>query len=116
MEKEKFPVAMFETDNKGVLLILFSYYRPNEQILHTEIKCCRRSQPCINGGTCAADGTGYRCTCPAGLVGVHCEMNNNECESRPCENGATCVDLLDSFFCVCAQGYSGRDCNVIEVR
>ena len=39
--------------------------RPNDEICHPN--------PCQNGGTCRAHRVGYKCTCPVGYSGGHCQ-------------------------------------------
>ncbi|MCA9518052.1 MAG: hypothetical protein KC635_24100, partial [Myxococcales bacterium] len=66
--------------------------------------------PCKNGGTCAAVGTGFSCTCAAGWSGDTCTTNVDDCAPSPCENGGVCVDGVDGYTCTCAAGYYGDTC------
>lgn len=53
---------------------------------------------------------GYRCTCPVGFTGEHCEINVDDCQGDPCLNGGTCVDHVNRFRCQCVPGYVGLLC------
>ena len=51
------------------------------------------SDPCRNGGTCAAaNSTDFRCLCPDGYTGVDCEVNIDDCLTTDCAIGTAYVD------------------------
>ncbi|XP_076000891.1 neurocan core protein-like [Genypterus blacodes] len=68
------------------------------------------TNPCLHGGKCLPQGTGYSCYCPQGYAGENCEIDIDDCQSEPCENGGTCVDKIDSFLCLCLPSYGGDTC------
>ncbi|XP_053982276.1 neurogenic locus protein delta [Hylaeus volcanicus] len=98
------------------------------------------SKPCLNGGSCSMEPSygnssqpssaasvpkpstdaatsrqhhraGYRCTCPPGWRGHHCEISTRSCRDSPCHHGASCEDdSLRGYVCRCPPGYTGNDC------
>ncbi|XP_017761441.1 PREDICTED: neurogenic locus protein delta [Eufriesea mexicana] len=99
------------------------------------------SNPCLNGGSCTMETSygnssqatalglpkgsidsssssssstrqqHYRCTCPPGWRGRHCEISSRSCRDSPCHHGATCEDdSLHGYVCRCPPGYTGNDC------
>uniref|UniRef100_A0A3B4AZ78 Neurocan b n=1 Tax=Periophthalmus magnuspinnatus TaxID=409849 RepID=A0A3B4AZ78_9GOBI len=68
------------------------------------------TNPCLHGGKCLPQGTGYSCYCSQGFTGENCEIDVDDCQSEPCENGGTCVDKVDSFLCLCLPSYGGDTC------
>ncbi|XP_037132276.1 neurocan core protein-like isoform X1 [Syngnathus acus] len=68
------------------------------------------TNPCLHGGRCLPQGTGYSCYCPQGYAGENCEIDVDDCQSEPCENGGTCIDKIDSFLCLCLPSYGGDTC------
>ncbi|MDI1480152.1 hypothetical protein [Polyangium sp. y55x31] len=68
------------------------------------------ADPCQNGGSCAANSTGYTCACPAGFTGTNCQINIDECENNPCLHGS-CTDGVNSYTCACDPGWTGKDCD-----
>ncbi|GCC41413.1 hypothetical protein chiPu_0025510, partial [Chiloscyllium punctatum] len=76
------------------------------------------SQPCDNGGTCINLINTYKCSCPRGTQGVHCEINLDDCnpqlDSLPldprCFNEGRCVDRVGGYSCICPPGFVGEHC------
>ncbi len=66
--------------------------------------------PCMNGGTCASNSSGFVCTCAPGYSGPNCGTNIDDCLPNQCMNGGTCEDRVNSFACTCAAGFSGTNC------
>jgi Notch-like protein len=46
----------------------------------------------------------------SGFMGIHCEVNINECLSMPCENNSTCEDITAGYVCYCTPGWQGQNC------
>jgi hypothetical protein len=71
--------------------------------------------PCENGGTCAASGSSFTCTCTGGFTGTNCEIPPappDPCSPNPCENGGTCAASGSSFTCTCTGGFTGTNCEI----
>ena len=58
---------------------------------------CAGGQPCQNNGTCSSTTDSYRCECPRGFTGSHCQHRVDYCAGSPCFNGGSCVGDLDGF-------------------
>ncbi|XP_046357697.1 uncharacterized protein LOC124136007 [Haliotis rufescens] len=79
---------------------------------------CKRgvSQPCLNGGTCQADG---ECMCTPAYLGPNCEVDPTRhdgtgCDSRCGANGWCIADSSSGstlISCVCAAGWAGNRCD-----
>ncbi|XP_022105727.1 sushi, von Willebrand factor type A, EGF and pentraxin domain-containing protein 1-like [Acanthaster planci] len=74
-----------------------------------EINECE-SSPCEHQATCVDLMGGYRCDCPPGYHGIHCEIDN--CMGHVCANGATCVSGSTNYLCQCRDGYEGDYCKI----
>ena len=64
------------------------------------------SNPCPAYSTCQGEFDSYKCLCPPGFVGKHCE---NICSLNPCQRGR-CVQnnsTAKGFYCVCPRKYTG---------
>ncbi|XP_022807757.1 signal peptide, CUB and EGF-like domain-containing protein 2 [Stylophora pistillata] len=75
----------------------------------TENKCCLNM--CYNNGTCLVVFTdeGYKCVCPPGYAGDHCEKDVDECTTNThyCDINAECNNTEGSFNCNCKVGFKG---------
>ncbi|XP_060536934.1 neurogenic locus protein delta [Cylas formicarius] len=73
---------------------------------------CTRT-PCLNGGSCARNGSYDVCVCPTGYHGSHCQSRTHTrtCADKPCSNGGTCQDSRNGgFACSCRPDFGGVDC------
>ncbi len=43
-------------------------------------------------------------------LGLHCEINIDDCLEDSCKNGAQCEDLINDFRCICTSFFSGQFC------
>ncbi|CAF4070822.1 unnamed protein product [Adineta steineri] len=75
---------------------------------------CKIANPCQNDGNCTDDNTtsyGYICSCPFGLNGINCELDNRLCKPYICLNHGTCNETSDTTFdCLCDNGWEGNHC------
>ncbi len=62
--------------------------------------------PCLNGGTCAANGLVAQCTCVDGYSGYRCEIPSASCSGIDCGDNGICVEGT----CTCDAGYEGDLC------
>ncbi|CAF1350322.1 unnamed protein product, partial [Adineta ricciae] len=83
------------------------------------------SSYCYNQGTCVLVGQRITCRCPAGFVGVRCQVAQYALNTRavatcnatsnPCLNGGSCitaVGTIDTFAgCTCGPGWTGPLCD-----
>lgn len=44
--------------------------------VHVDVNECLENNPCMNNGTCSNTRGSYRCACPSGWTGKHCEKGN----------------------------------------
>lgn len=65
-----------------------------------------KSSPCPGYSTCKEEFDSYKCLCPPGYVGKHCE---DVCSLKPCKHGQ-CVrnGTGKGFYCVCPSQYIGK--------
>lgn len=68
---------------------------------------------CLHNGTCVDLVGGFRCNCPPGYTGLHCEADINECRPGACHAAHTRDCLQDPgghFRCLCHPGFTGPRC------
>lgn len=55
---------------------------------------------------------GYRCLCPPGYYGLHCEHSTLTCADSPCFNGGSCQERNQgaSYACECPPNFTGSNC------
>ncbi|XP_022096135.1 uncharacterized protein LOC110982186 [Acanthaster planci] len=69
-----------------------------------------QSAPCMNGGQCSSEASGYTCNCPDGFTGINCETAIDACQSAPCMNGGQCSSDASGYTCNCPDGFTGINC------
>lgn len=68
--------------------------------------CSRQGSPCNEGATCLNLSNGnYRCLCPLGYHGDHCQESSNPCAPNPCLNQGKCRVNAGYYTCVCPRNY-----------
>eukprot|EP00731_Ephydatia_muelleri_P027986 Em0019g859a len=61
--------------------------------------CSQQDSPCNEGTTCVNLGnSNYRCLCPSGYHGDHCQQSSDACSPNPCLNQGKCY-VNDGVFC-----------------
>ncbi|XP_046354314.2 fibropellin-1-like [Haliotis rufescens] len=70
-------------------------------------------KPCLNGGTCDGNETGFNCACSVEWTGERCEEMVNFCASAPCYRGTCTPDHLtaNGFKCDCDFAWVGKRCS-----
>ncbi|KAM7543140.1 hypothetical protein Aperf_G00000015228 [Anoplocephala perfoliata] len=82
----------------------------------TDLQFCQNNKGvCKNSGKCenvrSPNGQPYRCVCPPGFRGDHCEMMQLDCVVHGCRNGGQCTQHMDGQSrCLCPRGYYGNLC------
>ena len=66
------------------------------------------SNPCMNGGTCVNNASGYTCICN-GFGGTNCETD--PCSPNPCMNGGKCSRKSNGYSCACGD-FGGENCEI----
>eukprot|EP00117_Sycon_ciliatum_P024904 scpid7365/ scgid2846/ Neurogenic locus notch homolog protein 1; Translocation-associated notch protein TAN-1; Notch 1 extracellular truncation; Notch 1 intracellular domain len=70
--------------------------------------------PCWGDGQCIPQANGgYRCECPPGWSGPHCENGGSCADPNACRNGGECISDGVNYICDCVPGYSGDRCEVV---
>ena len=69
--------------------------------------CSQQGSPCNEGTTCVNLGnSNYRCLCPSGYHGDHCQQSSDACSPNPCLNQGKCyVNGVANYTCLCPSRY-----------
>uniref|UniRef100_A0A7E4UXI7 Neurogenic locus Notch protein n=1 Tax=Panagrellus redivivus TaxID=6233 RepID=A0A7E4UXI7_PANRE len=72
--------------------------------------------PCLNDGTCEWLNGAFKCHCPLGFEGGHCEHKvPNACDASPCLNGLCRLEgTPQNAVCDCFYHFAGPKCEEID--
>lgn len=56
--------------------VLHNYVSMFPIFVLVDVNECVENNPCVNNGTCSNTRGSYRCSCPSGWTGKHCEKGN----------------------------------------
>lgn len=82
--------SLWQTDEaiSFTMWLIRSPFLPSERALHpihlpflVEVDPCV-TNPCLHGGKCLPQGTGYSCYCPQGYAGENCEIGEQRKHTR----------------------------------
>ncbi|XP_060600902.1 basement membrane-specific heparan sulfate proteoglycan core protein-like [Ruditapes philippinarum] len=106
--REGFVGSVSEVKLKGVDLNLGAEAIDIEGI--EPYNTCRRN-PCVNRAECSVANTkyGFKCICPQGYMGTHCEEVSEKCYPGACGRG-WCLEGRSGFRCICPLGKTGMSC------
>ncbi|XP_048742170.2 adhesion G protein-coupled receptor B1-like isoform X2 [Ostrea edulis] len=92
----------------------------------TKYKFCTAGKLCRNGANCdLLDGevrqmkingssanitNWYKCRCPDGFTGMHCDQEAKPCDGDPCGSQGVCQERGRSYICYCLDGTRRRTC------
>lgn len=68
------------------------------------------SQPCLNGGSCIADGLTFTCACLPGYHGDLCAQSESKCNDTVCKNSGECAEAGLEVICQCLPQFYGPRC------
>ncbi|PFX13278.1 Fibrillin-1 [Stylophora pistillata] len=109
VERGREKVGSLKVEIRRSLLLFVSLVYLLLEFLRSSNKCCFNM--CYNNATCLVGFTdkGYKCVCPSGYTGDHCEKDINECatDAHYCSVHAHCNNIEGSFNCSCKEGFNG---------
>ncbi|CDW53116.1 neurogenic locus Notch protein [Trichuris trichiura] len=78
----------------------------------SDVNECNYPHICGARGTCRNTAGSYKCDCPRGLTGKHCDTDFEECKEQPslCQPHGKCIDIYGSYICHCDPGWTGSNC------
>lgn len=72
-----------------------------------------KDKPCMNNGTCIANGQNYTCLCRDNYYPPNCKQKDPCSSSNPCKNGGICTTNPNNnrlYTCACHEEFTGLFC------